>query len=131
MIALVAVFLVGAVSGTTEIALHGFSFFVFRNAGAGAGNSRNLDENQGPDQRDAPGAHHKANVGTESKTGSETGKPASKAGHKPGSKPASKAGHKPASKPGRSNLAGQRMNYLHWERCYSPPKEKASDGHQN
>src|SRR6266542_3880106 len=54
VIALMAVFLVGAVSGTTEIALHGFSFFVFRNAGAGAGNSRNLEENQGPGQRDAP-----------------------------------------------------------------------------
>ncbi len=96
VIALMAVFLVGAVSGTTEIALHGFSFFVFRNAGAGAGNSRNLEENQGPGQRDAPRAHHKANAGTESKTGSKTGKPGSKAG----SKPASKAGNKPAGQPG-------------------------------
>jgi hypothetical protein len=96
VIALVAVFLVGAVSGTTEIALHGFSFFLFRNTGAGAGNSRNLDENQGPGQQDAPGAHHKAHVGTESKTGSKTSKP----GSKTGSKPASKAGNKPGSKPG-------------------------------
>jgi len=74
VIALMAVFLVGAVSGTTEIALHGFSFFVFRNAGAGAGNSHNLDENQGPGQRDAPGAHHKGNAGMESKTGGKTGR---------------------------------------------------------
>jgi hypothetical protein len=73
VVALVAVFLVGAVSGTTEIALHGFSFFIFRNAGAGAGNSRNLDENQGPGQRDAPGAHHKAN----------TSKPSSRPSSKP------------------------------------------------
>src|SRR6266487_2096951 len=23
------------------------------------------------------------------------------------------------------------MSYLHWERCYIPPKKRASDGHQN
>jgi hypothetical protein len=33
---------------------------VFRNAGAGAGNARNLNENQGPGQPDAPGTHHQA-----------------------------------------------------------------------
>jgi hypothetical protein len=56
--ALVVALLVGIISGATEIAMHGFSFFMFRNAGAGAGNSQDLDENQGPGQRDAPGTHH-------------------------------------------------------------------------
>ncbi len=58
--ALVILTLVGVVGAATEIGLHGLSFFVFRNAGAGAGNARNLNENQGPGQRDAPGAHHQA-----------------------------------------------------------------------
>jgi hypothetical protein len=61
VVCFVALSLVGVTSGTVEIALHGFSFFLFRNAGAGAGNSRNLNENQGPGQPDAPGAHHKVN----------------------------------------------------------------------
>jgi hypothetical protein len=57
--ALAVLFLIGVTSAATEIGLHGLSFFVFRNTGAGAGNSQNLDENQGPGQ---PGAHLKANV---------------------------------------------------------------------
>jgi hypothetical protein len=57
--ALAVLFLVGVTSAATEIGLHGLSFFVFRNTGAGAGNSQNLNEDQGPGQ---PGAHHKANV---------------------------------------------------------------------
>jgi hypothetical protein len=61
--ALIVLFLIGVTSAVTEMGLHGLSFFVFRNAGAGAGNSRNLNENQGPGQPDAPGAHHKANAG--------------------------------------------------------------------
>jgi hypothetical protein len=61
--ALVVLFMIGVTSAVTEMGLHGLSFFVFRNAGAGAGNSRNLNENQGPGQPDAPGAHHKANAG--------------------------------------------------------------------
>jgi hypothetical protein len=52
-----ALVLAGVASGTTEIALHGLPFFFFRNAGAGAGNSQNLDENQGPGQPDVPTAH--------------------------------------------------------------------------
>jgi hypothetical protein len=126
VIALVAVFLVGAVSGTTEIALHGFSFFVFRNAGAGAGNSRNLDENQGPGQRDAPGAHHKANAGTESKPGSKPGKPASKAGHKPASKTGSKPGHKPASKAGHkpAGKTGSKAGHKPASKAGSKPGNK-------
>jgi hypothetical protein len=58
--ALAVLFLVGITSAATEIGLHGFSFFVFRNTGAGAGNPHNLDEDQGPGQPDAPGTHHKA-----------------------------------------------------------------------
>ena len=38
--------------------MHGLKFFLFRNTGAGAGNSQDLEENQGPGQPDAPGAHH-------------------------------------------------------------------------
>lgn len=84
--ALVVVFLVGLVSGATEIAVHGFSFFMFRNTGAGAGNSQDLEENQGPGQPDAPGTHHhKAHVGTQA--------------GRPGGKPTSK----PSGKPTRSN----------------------------
>ena len=66
VIALAALFLVGASSGAAEVALHGFSFFLFRNAGAGAGNSHDLNENQGPGQPDAPRAHeahHEASPG--------------------------------------------------------------------
>ena len=59
---LVLVALVGVIGGATEISLHGFSFFLFRNAGAGAGNSQNLEEDQGPGQSDAPGAQHHGNV---------------------------------------------------------------------
>jgi hypothetical protein len=58
--ALVALSLIGVGSAAAEIDLHGFSFFVFRNAGAGAGNVRNLNENQGPGQPDAPGARNQA-----------------------------------------------------------------------
>jgi hypothetical protein len=53
----VALVLAGVASGTTEIAVHGLPFFFFRNAGAGAGNAQNLDENQGPGQPDTPRAH--------------------------------------------------------------------------
>jgi hypothetical protein len=58
LIAFVALSLVGAISGSAEIAAHGFSFFLFRNTGAGAGNPQNLTENQGPGQPDAPSPHH-------------------------------------------------------------------------
>jgi hypothetical protein len=45
------------IAGTTEIGLHGFSFFVFRSAGTGSTPSNGIPENQGPGQPDAPGAH--------------------------------------------------------------------------
>jgi hypothetical protein len=52
--------LFAAVAGTTEIVLHGFSFFVFRSAGTGATPGNGLQEDQGPGQPDAPGTHHHA-----------------------------------------------------------------------
>jgi hypothetical protein len=70
MVATIVVCLViGVTSGASEIWLHGFSFFLFRNSGAGAGNSRNLDEDQGPGRPGAPGTHHAANA---SKQGSKS-----------------------------------------------------------
>ena len=53
----VVLFLVGLTGAATEIGLHGFSFFIFRSAGAGATSGNGVPENQGPGQ---PGAHHKA-----------------------------------------------------------------------
>jgi len=50
--------LFAAVCGTTEIALHGFSFFVFRSAGTGSTPGNGLQEDQGPGQPNAPGTHH-------------------------------------------------------------------------
>ncbi len=58
--ALVVLSLAGTTAGAVEIKLHGFSFFLFRNAGAGAGNSGDLEENQGPGQPGAPKPHHPA-----------------------------------------------------------------------
>jgi hypothetical protein len=43
-------------AGATEVALHGFRFFVFRSAGTGETSSHGLQEDQGPGQPDAPGA---------------------------------------------------------------------------
>jgi len=42
------------VAGTAEVALHGFSFFVFRATGTGETGPNGLQENQGPGQPDAP-----------------------------------------------------------------------------
>jgi hypothetical protein len=78
--ALVALSLVGVGSAAAEIDLHGLSFFVFRNAGAGAGNARNLNENQGPGQPDAPGARHQARPG---QRGGAAVPPKEKATHDP------------------------------------------------
>jgi len=36
--------------GIAELSLHGGPFFLFRNAGAAAGNSQDLKEDQGPGQ---------------------------------------------------------------------------------
>ena len=52
-----ALVLFALVAGTTEVALHGFAFFVFRSTGTGETGPSGLQENQGPGQPDAPGAH--------------------------------------------------------------------------
>ena len=53
-----------AVAGSAEVALHGFAFFAFRSAGTGATDDKGLQENQGPGQPDAPGAHGRAHQTT-------------------------------------------------------------------
>ena len=86
--AFLVLFLAGIVSGVAEIGLHGFSFFLFRNTGAGAGNSLNLEENQGPGQRHAPGTQHTQHTRHTSNTGKSPGpartEPGSKASTAPG-----------------------------------------------
>jgi hypothetical protein len=52
-----ALVLFALTAGTTEVALHGFKFFVFRSAGTGETSGSGLQENQGPGQPDAPGTH--------------------------------------------------------------------------
>jgi hypothetical protein len=49
-----ALFLFALAAGTTEVALHGFAFFVFRSAGTGETSPHGLQEDQGPGQPDAP-----------------------------------------------------------------------------
>ena len=93
--AFVLVFLIGTVTGVTEIALHGFAFFVFRANGAGA-SVTGPTEDQGPGQPDAPGAHH--HPGTKPGSGPST-KPGGQAASKSGSKPGSGPRSKPTSKP--------------------------------
>jgi hypothetical protein len=59
--ALVALTVAGIATGATEVVLHGPAFFVFRANGSGASQT-GLEEDQGPGQRNAPGAHHHAKV---------------------------------------------------------------------
>jgi hypothetical protein len=59
--ALVALTLAGVATGATEVVLHGPAFFVFRANGAGASQT-GPEEDQGPGQPNAPGAHHNAKV---------------------------------------------------------------------
>jgi hypothetical protein len=56
--AFLALTMLGLTLSAVQIAQNGLAFFVFRNTGAGAGNSQNLNEDQGPGQPDAPGTHH-------------------------------------------------------------------------
>jgi hypothetical protein len=49
-----ALFLLALTAGVTEVALHGFAFFVFRSAGTGETRGSGLQEDQGPGQPDAP-----------------------------------------------------------------------------
>ena len=58
--AFIGLSLLGAVTGTAELFLHGFPFFVFRSAGTGGTPSNGRQEDQGPGQPDAPGARHHA-----------------------------------------------------------------------
>jgi hypothetical protein len=51
-----ALFLFAVICGATEIALHGFPFFVFRSTGVGETGPTGLQEDQGPGQPDAPKA---------------------------------------------------------------------------
>jgi hypothetical protein len=44
-------------AGASEVALHGFKFFVFRSTGVGETGPNGGQEDQGPGQPDAPGAH--------------------------------------------------------------------------
>jgi hypothetical protein len=59
--ALVALTLAGVATGAVEVVLHGPAFFVFRANGSGASQT-GPEEDQGPGQRNAPGAHHNAKV---------------------------------------------------------------------
>jgi hypothetical protein len=59
--ALVALTLAGVATGATELVLHGPAFFIFRANGAGASQT-GPEEDQGPGQRNAPGAHHNVKV---------------------------------------------------------------------
>jgi len=52
-----ALVLFALTAGASEVALHGFKFFVFRSAGTGETSGAGLQENQGPGQPDAPGLH--------------------------------------------------------------------------
>jgi hypothetical protein len=54
-----ALLLFALIAGTTEIGLHGYSFFVFRAAGTGSTPDSGVKENQGPGQPDAPGTHQR------------------------------------------------------------------------
>jgi hypothetical protein len=52
-----ALVLFALTAGASEVALHGFKFFVFRSAGTGQTSGSGLQEDQGPGQPDAVGAH--------------------------------------------------------------------------
>jgi hypothetical protein len=52
-----ALVLLALTAGASEVALHGFKFFVFRSAGTGETSGSGLQENQGPGQPGAPGLH--------------------------------------------------------------------------
>jgi hypothetical protein len=53
-VATASLVLFAVIAGTTEVALHGFPFFVFRSAGTGETGPNGLKEDQGPGQPDAP-----------------------------------------------------------------------------
>jgi hypothetical protein len=92
--AFVAVSVLGVVAGSTEIALHGLPFFVFRANGAGA-SLTGPKEDQGPGQPDAPSAH-KTPAATPSATAKAHGQGAKARGHTARAK--KPQGNKPQSK---------------------------------
>jgi hypothetical protein len=61
-IAVAAMVLFAVTAGSTEIALRGLGFFVFRAAGTGSTPDSGLKEDQGPGQPDAPGTHRQLTV---------------------------------------------------------------------
>jgi hypothetical protein len=81
MAAFAALIVIGVAAGSTQIALHGVPFFVFRANGAGA-SLTGLKEDQGPGQPDAPGTHHKAPAATPGATAKAHGHGAKAKGHK-------------------------------------------------
>jgi hypothetical protein len=104
----VAVFVVGVVAGSMEIAMQGLPFFVFRANGAGA-SLTGPKEDQGPGQPDAPGAHHKSPAATPSASAKAHGHGAKAKGRKSGAKkPQGKNSHSKqpqatqSPKPGKS-----------------------------
>jgi hypothetical protein len=57
VVAFAAVSLIGAVTGTAELAMHGFQFFIFRANGAGASET-GPTEPVNPELPAAPSVHH-------------------------------------------------------------------------
>lgn len=49
-----ALVLFAVIAGASEVALHGFRFFIFRSVGTGETGPNGLQEDQGPGQPDAP-----------------------------------------------------------------------------
>jgi len=58
--------------GFAEVALHGGPFFIFRNTGAGAGNSTDTTDNQFLHPSATPAANNNAKPGTPTPTPSKT-----------------------------------------------------------
>jgi len=58
--ATILISLIVSIADIAGINRGGLQFFLFRNGGAGAGNSQGLNEDQGPGQPNAPGAHKAA-----------------------------------------------------------------------
>jgi hypothetical protein len=54
LLVLAALILIPVLSATVMIGMHGFSFYIFRQAGIGQTGGDGLQENQGPGQPDAP-----------------------------------------------------------------------------
>jgi hypothetical protein len=62
--AYIALLLIPLFVGITEVALHGGPFFLFRNNGAGAGNSKDTTDEQFLHPSATPAANNNANPGS-------------------------------------------------------------------